>query len=672
MDTQTRTVENPCFSVTFDNVKTNLGSNLVGPNPWFVGAVVRVHWGETFASRQCLAVGVIRRIVRSGTETFTFECDRSFLKMDEERGKQITKTDFASACDDAVGQFMAFPCHGRMSENTALQKTENNTGQVKCWRVDTNIFLVGVMGSGSKLLELAYDKNFVDITATSTLGTGVYNSVTYDIITHTSTDSYIFAAVKSTASLAFAIRYNSTSSWFFDNLDGSPYSEWIARFAAMGYSDYNISIFNQQSQANLDFITQLALTFDLWNCPMIDGVAGHENYFLHLAKNEFMLTGDYTPDLTLNYSQVANYEQWVDFDNVFVLMQRCYWYMFRNNFFNRLPIDVVLPSDWAVAQGSCDLRYVYDDQIAYKLAMRHLFFNNKQKYYCSFDVPLTVGYLSRVGKLIKLNYPLGFFANTDRILQVMRMTYSPNGATVNFECLDYSFIVSEMKDIKLLIQSNTTDNNTTFYDFSPTGEHAITPVSNVIHDTAATKYGSTSIYFPGYVNPVMSYLSTPASADWEIFLQTNATVSFWVKFAVATGMQMIVFDYANSTNWWQIERLTNDKIRFCGRNTAGYFLVLDSGTTIADTNWHHVACVKVGALHGIYIDGVQVAYVSMASSITIAGTLYIGHHPAAVTVDLNGWLDEIMFSHDNLYGVNPNVGLTDVFFPPNQKLTWEG
>jgi len=669
-----RTIENTAFSFSLDNTANQISVILAGVDKNIVGRPVLIQYSDSlFANRKTIGNGIIRSIQRSDSAAITFACDRNSLALADDLGTLISKTDFPLACEDALGQYMAFPVYGKISENTSLQKTENNTGQIKCWRIDTNIFLVGILGGASKTLELAYDKDFVDITATSTLGVGTYNSVDYDIITHTSTDAYIFCSLSCDANLVRAIRwYTKGGSYFFNNVEGTYYTIWNNLFINSGYVNSNIAILCQKEIKNIDHITSLCQTFDLWACPLLlEDINPY--FYLHLEKNEYLITGDYAPDLTLNYSQIANYQNWIDFENVYDEIKRCYWYMWRNDFFNRLPSDTLLTSDWDATRGNCDLRYVYDDQIAQKLAMRHLFFNNKPKFYCSFDVPFSeANYIDTCGKLIKLNYPLGFFPNTDRILQIMRMTYSPDYATINFECLDRTFIVSKMKDIKLLIQSNTTDNNTTFYDFSPTGEHAITPVSNVIHDTAATKYGSTSIYYPGYVNPVMSYLSTPASADWEIFLQTNATVSFWVKFAVATGMQMIIFDYADSTNWWQIERLANNKVRFCGRNTAGYFLVLDSGTTIADTNWHHVACVKVGALHGIYIDGVQVAYVSMASSITIDGTLYIGHHPVAATVDLNGWLDEIMFSHDNFYGASPNVGLTNTITVPTKKLTWEG
>ncbi len=76
----------------------------------------------------------------------------------------------------------------------------------------------------------------------------------------------------------------------------------------------------------------------------------------------------------------------------------------------------------------------------------------------------------------------------------------------------------------------------------------------------------------------------------------------------------------------------------------GSWVDLDSNQFIAGTGWHHVmySYSDTGNLHTLYIDGIEVASASIASSIywTGAGNTFIGMHPAGINYS-NALIDEV-------------------------------
>lgn len=212
-------------------------------------------------------------------------------------------------------------------------------------------------------------------------------------------------------------------------------------------------------------------------------------------------------------------------------------------------------------------------------------------------------------------------------------------------------------DQDLLLGGNLGNN----YVLDYTGRHpAWTIHSAPTINGAASKFGDASWKFDG----TDDYLECADHADWDLSSQTNFTVDFWVYLISHAAISCVLQQYEDNNNYWSISHTHGSGWKFV--QVQGGVAIIDTGYggEIVDAGaWHHVAVCKVGTAYGIYLDGVQVAFVDDASTDTLAGVLTFGANAAAGNL-VDGHIDGVRITHANSFSAAPNVGLTNTITPP--------
>ena len=219
----------------------------------------------------------------------------------------------------------------------------------------------------------------------------------------------------------------------------------------------------------------------------------------------------------------------------------------------------------------------------------------------------------------------------------------------------------------LLLHCNGVDTSTTFTDSSTAATKTMTAVGNAQIDTAQSVFGGASGLFDGNGD----YLTTPDHADWDLMgvATQDYTIDFRIKYNTHGDGErwMQQWDTTGPSYYWSFE-MSSGGPNFIVWDGVGVPINI-TGANFTDGNWHHLALIKKGAAtaeFGIYNDGVQVAYGSTSSTVSIAGILYIAARNAG-TEPLNGWMDEIRIQKENYFNASPNVGLTDTITVPTAE-----
>jgi hypothetical protein len=149
----------------------------------------------------------------------------------------------------------------------------------------------------------------------------------------------------------------------------------------------------------------------------------------------------------------------------------------------------------------------------------------------------------------------------------------------------------------LLIHSNTTDGSTTFTDSSQEGR-TITVSGDTQHDTAQSKFGTTSIYFDG-----TDYLEVP-DAD-EFSFVGDFTIDFWVRTTSETYSRVWTTGSTTGILSGSIDIGGDGLVAFRGDPTgsAPSDVKLDGSTAVNDGSWNHIAVVRTGDSWVLYING---------------------------------------------------------------------
>jgi len=221
------------------------------------------------------------------------------------------------------------------------------------------------------------------------------------------------------------------------------------------------------------------------------------------------------------------------------------------------------------------------------------------------------------------------------------------------------------ENTKLLLHCDGADASTTFTDSA--GGHTVTGAGNAQIDTAQSVFGGASLLLDGTGDS----LSSVDSADWDInaVLTESWTIDWRQKFNATTGLQNIINQFVSSNTYWRVIHFDGNGFAFQAIVSGGDYVILDYGGEINDTNWHHVALVKVGgassALWAMYVDGTQVSYLSVGSGsvYNYTGSLYIGELNGGNY--FNGWMDELRIQKSNYFNANPNAGKTDTITVPS-------
>lgn len=158
------------------------------------------------------------------------------------------------------------------------------------------------------------------------------------------------------------------------------------------------------------------------------------------------------------------------------------------------------------------------------------------------------------------------------------------------------------------------------------------------------------------------YITIPDSADWDI--TENWTIAGWVKHDDHAGTETYAAQYADATNFWNLNHIHGTGIQF--QVDGGGADITISGGEITDTDWHFVAVCKVGSNVGIYSgtsgNATQVADGDAACTTALAAALTLGGKGAADYFD--GYLGHWAVWNSNYFGASPSAGLTDTITVP--------
>jgi|GEM_PF-2415549 len=216
---------------------------------------------------------------------------------------------------------------------------------------------------------------------------------------------------------------------------------------------------------------------------------------------------------------------------------------------------------------------------------------------------------------------------------------------------------------KLLLHCEGTDGSTVFTDDAVGGGHTVTANGDAQIDTAAYKWGSSS----GFIDGDGDYLTIPDSANWDIFASNSDswTIDLWVKHTDHTGDEMYITHYENGQNKWHLKHIDGSGLQLIVKVSNINVIFLAGVGEITDTDWHHVAIIKVADEYGIYKDGTQVGYLQDSDTANFTGLLYIGQRGDSNEY-FAGHLDEIRVQHSNYFSASPNASLTDTIVVPTQ------
>jgi hypothetical protein len=194
-------------------------------------------------------------------------------------------------------------------------------------------------------------------------------------------------------------------------------------------------------------------------------------------------------------------------------------------------------------------------------------------------------------------------------------------------------------NVVLALPFDGTDGSTTITDISSTPK-TVTVVGNAHIEADQSKFGGTSAYFDG----TGDYLTIPTSTDFN-FGSGDSTVECWIKTATTLQYQSIV---ARGIAWtagsWIL--LINNTVS--GGEVAVYsasggdLLVFTSGVSVIDNNWHHIAWVRNGTVHLLFVDGIIRGTATLSYTIAdISATLAIAQDLNFAGRDYAGYIDDL-------------------------------
>lgn len=226
----------------------------------------------------------------------------------------------------------------------------------------------------------------------------------------------------------------------------------------------------------------------------------------------------------------------------------------------------------------------------------------------------------------------------------------------------------------LLLHMDGTSGSTTFTDSS--GSPKTVTANGDAKISSFSKFGGDGIIFDG----TGDYLTTPSSSDWNFWNSSdNATIDAWVRTTSSSATGIV-------TRWTSASMGSGSWGLYIGINVTGRLEMwhressgtnqnpfIAGGSNLNDGNWHHVAYVKNGTSHRLFIDGAVVA--STTESFTGASNtadLSIGRDifSSGGFRYLNGNLDELRISNGTArwtsnftppteaYGLGPAITLT--------------
>ncbi len=224
-------------------------------------------------------------------------------------------------------------------------------------------------------------------------------------------------------------------------------------------------------------------------------------------------------------------------------------------------------------------------------------------------------------------------------------TLSYNESNSDWECADASAGSGGGNidlNTKLLVQSDDADGSVKFMD-SSISTHTITANGDAHHETDASKFGGSSMYFDG----AGDYLNIPDSEDFEVY-NNEFTIDFWMRAdALPTGLHVLVGKYNyGGYSPWNIMQDGANIILYSSSNNSSHD-VANARAIVTGINidtWHHIAFTRDGDTMKTFLDGVLTdSFIFTGGFFNGSQTLKIGGADGG-NYSFGGYLDEVRIS----------------------------
>ena len=208
-----------------------------------------------------------------------------------------------------------------------------------------------------------------------------------------------------------------------------------------------------------------------------------------------------------------------------------------------------------------------------------------------------------------------------------------------------------------LVQSDTTNNSTTFTDESANA-HALTVVGDTKHSTTEEKIGDTSIYFDGTSDYIHA---TNDHADFA-FGTGDFTIEMWAwQPSQVVNKHLICNRQGAGGDVWAFFTSSSYQLGIATGNA----ILLHGTAAVPASTWTHCAVVRDSGTLRMYFNGVQETTVANTTDFSSNIKLRIGGSDTQGTTNWNGYLDGIRVSKTCRYPsgttftpYTTNLGLT--------------
>ena len=154
------------------------------------------------------------------------------------------------------------------------------------------------------------------------------------------------------------------------------------------------------------------------------------------------------------------------------------------------------------------------------------------------------------------------------------------------------------------------------------------------------------------------------SPDWDIFGDQTGhkTVALWVFANTNPANNQLILAQSNSVydgdNRMNIYRKATDRTLALILRKAGGTEIYEYAGAIADITWTHIAVIFNGAIVGLYVNGVQVAYDGTWNTLSLTGSLFVGQDADGGNF-WDGRMQDLFIAYNNPFNATPNIGVTD-------------
>jgi hypothetical protein len=189
---------------------------------------------------------------------------------------------------------------------------------------------------------------------------------------------------------------------------------------------------------------------------------------------------------------------------------------------------------------------------------------------------------------------------------------------------------------KLLLHANEKDGS--IKDYSYYGDKQIVRNGNCAISTNNSKFGGSSIYFPGAAT---DYCYVAGSSSDFVFGTSDFTIEFWVYFTTL-GSDQLLFDMRNgSQGLYPVLYLTGNTIRY---HVNGDVI---TSSAITSNTWYYVALSRQGTNTKLFLNGVQTGSTYPDTNSYLCGVdrpIFGNDGVSVVGYLLYGYMDEIRVS----------------------------